>query len=84
MKRLWHLPWLVCSLVGSFIIIQALDLFAGPDGTGMLAVLLLGALAMSHGIACVLGLFLARRVWWRPIPVVLVDMVPTELNSISK
>jgi hypothetical protein len=56
--------------------------FAGPDGTGMLIALFLGTSAISHVVAGALGFFLTRRTWWRPIPLLLVALVPMLLFSI--
>jgi hypothetical protein len=55
-KRLWHLPWLAGSFVLLCVAAVALTPFACPDGTGPLAVILLGALVLAHLLAAVLGL----------------------------
>jgi hypothetical protein len=81
MKRLWHLPGLACSFVGSLLIIWLWDPFAGM-GTGMLIVTLLGAVAVSHLAACIAGLFLLNVSWRRHVIVLSVALLPALLFSL--
>jgi len=82
-KRIWHLPWLLCSLVGSILIIRLLDPFAGM-GTGALVAFLFGAVAVSHLAAGIVGSLLLNRTWRRHTIVLSIAMLPALLFSLSK
>jgi hypothetical protein len=81
---LWHLPWLAGSFVLLCVTTVALTPFAGPGGTGPLAVMLLGALVLAHLLAAALGLFLTRRSWRRVVTVLSVAAIPTVLLAASQ
>src|SRR5437879_1265238 len=83
MRRLWHLPGLVCSFVWSLIIIKLWNPFAGM-GTGALIAMLLGALVVSHFAALVAGLFLLNVTWRRHVIILSVAVLPVLLFSIGQ
>lgn len=82
MRRLWHLPWLLCSLIGSLLILR----FWTPlvlIVTG-LAVFLLGAVVASHVAATIVGAFLLNRYWRRLGIVLLLAMHPALLLLVTQ
>src|SRR4051812_41719349 len=83
MRRFWHLPWLLCSLIVSVLIIRQCDPFAGM-GTGLLVAFLLGAIAVSHLLSGIIGFFLLNRTWRRLFIVLSLAMLPTFLFSLVK
>src|SRR5262245_13788573 len=83
MRRLWHLPWLCASLIASVLVIKLWDPSAGM-GAPMLVAMLLGAIAVSHLAAGVLGLFLLIRSWRRLAIVALLALLPVMLFSFGQ
>ena len=83
MRRLWHLPDLFCSFVGSILLIWLWAPFAGM-GTGLLIVTLLSALAISHVLACLAGLFLLKASWRRHALVLAIGLGPALLFSLMQ
>lgn len=60
LKRLWHLPWLLASLIGSLLILIKFTPFAGM-GMGVLIDFLLGSVVTAHMVAAIVGAFLIQQ-----------------------
>jgi len=83
MKRFWHLPWLLCSLLASILVIVLWEPFAGM-GTGILIATLLGTVAASHMLSGIVGFFLQHRTWRRLFIILSLAMLPAILFSLSQ
>ncbi|BDS07495.1 hypothetical protein NT6N_25350 [Oceaniferula spumae] len=75
MKRLWHLPTLIITMVLSVISLGSLDLFMGPD-TGDGIVMILGGILIVHMFAFAVGFILPRRKIFSYIVLVCLALTP--------
>lgn len=78
MKRLWHLPTLLASFVGSLAALKGLNLFMGPDTGEAIGMILIGILGM-HSLAFGIGIFLRSRKVSDHLVLVSIAMLPIGL-----